>query len=64
MTTTPSWSFGNTIDLHILQVREEQIDAAGVLARAGMQHNDLAAARRDQFRDEQDPDDAAARMRA
>jgi hypothetical protein len=38
-------SFGNAIDLHVLQIREEQIDAARVLTHAGMQHNDLAAAR-------------------
>jgi hypothetical protein len=37
--------FDDVIDLHFLQTREEQIDAAGFLARAGMQHNDLAAAR-------------------
>ncbi|MEQ4721925.1 hypothetical protein, partial [Nonomuraea sp. B19D2] len=41
-------------------MREQQKNATGFLACLGMLHNDLAAARDDQFRDEPDHDDAAA----
>ncbi|MFC4061836.1 hypothetical protein ACFOWE_26335 [Planomonospora corallina] len=50
------------LDVHLVEMWEQQGDTAGFLARQGVLHNDLATARDDQFRDEPDHDDAAALM--
>ncbi|MGN9847545.1 hypothetical protein ACTMTI_56750 [Nonomuraea sp. H19] len=51
------------VDMHLTEMWEQQKNATGFLACRGMSHNDLAAARDDQFRDEPDHDDAAVLLR-
>ncbi|WP_239514268.1 hypothetical protein [Streptosporangium sp. 'caverna'] len=51
------------LHMYLTEVREQQVNAAGFLACRGILHNDLAAARDDQFRDEPDHDDAAVLLR-
>ena len=47
------------LDMELLQIREQQVQAAGFLACQAVLHNDLAAARDDQFLVEQDLHEAA-----
>ncbi|MFG6202320.1 hypothetical protein [Nonomuraea sp. JJY05] len=51
------------LDMHLAEMWEQQKNTASFLACQGMLHNDLAAARDDQFRDEPDHDDAAVHLR-